>query len=220
MSAGVTDIRIPLFIKGPGIAPGTKLQQMVANIDVSPTLLELAGLQVPPIMDGQSLVPALMSGGKPGKDWRTRFASEFAEGGDQNYGIFRGAQGLYDNPDNQWRMLRVINATHNIAYIEWDREYIFNTIQFREYYDIAKDPWQQTNLWNSTAGDIQGSLHAELVNLFTCTGTRTEVSSCHARSSSPLQPPAPAPAPVPSPPPPGPSGHTCRYGSWITITTD
>eukprot|EP01047_Picozoa_sp_COSAG01_P133503 COSAG01_NODE_63512_length_279_cov_2.011111_1_plen_41_part_10 len=41
----MTDIRIPLFIKGPGIAPGTKLQQMVANIDVSPTLLELAGLQ-------------------------------------------------------------------------------------------------------------------------------------------------------------------------------
>ena len=33
------------------------------NIDISPTLLELAGIPVPPILDGQSLVPLLT--GKP-----------------------------------------------------------------------------------------------------------------------------------------------------------
>ena len=71
-----TDIRIPLFIKGPGIPAGTTLTQPVMNIDVAPTLLELAGLPVPPIIDGQSMVPLLMAAPtavSPG--WRTRFAS-------------------------------------------------------------------------------------------------------------------------------------------------
>jgi hypothetical protein len=201
-----TDIRIPLFIKGPGIPAGTTLDTLVANIDISPTLLDLAGIPVPPIMDGMSLVPLLMSGGKKDAGYRTRFASEFAEGNIQHYGIFQGADGLYDNPDNQWRMLRVLNNTHNFAYIEWDREYIFDTIQFAEFYDTKADPWQQHNLWNSTAPELQTALHAELVNLFTCTGTRDKVSNCHARSASPLLPPAPAPPPIPTPPPspPGP----------------
>ena len=198
-----TDIRIPLFIKGPGIAAGTKLDLPVMNIDISPTLLDLAGIPVPPIMDGQSLVPMLTGKPKPA-GWRTRFASEFAEGGIQHYGPFVGAAGLYDNPDNQWRMLRVMNETHDFSYTEWDREYIFNNIQFREYYNTKVDPWQRKNLWNSTAADIQGSLHAELVNMFTCTGTRTTVSNCHARSASPLLPPAPAPPPAPPGPPPRP----------------
>eukprot|EP01045_Picozoa_sp_COSAG04_P001130 COSAG04_NODE_35_length_34355_cov_13.301728_11_plen_54_part_00 len=52
------------------------------NIDIAPTLLELAGLPIPTIMDGQSAVPLLT--GKPAPHWRTRFASEFAEGGFQN----------------------------------------------------------------------------------------------------------------------------------------
>ena len=206
-----TDIRIPLFIKGPGIPAGTTLTQPVMNIDVAPTLLELAGLPVPPIMDGQSMVPLLMAAPtavsrvrQPG--WRTRFASEFAEGGFQNYGPFRGAPGLYDNPDNQWRMLRVLNDTHDIAYMEWDSEYLFNKIDFREYYNLSADPWQRENLWNSTSPDTQGALHAELVNLFTCSGSRTQVSDCHARSASPLIPPAPAPPPTPPSPAPSPPG--------------
>ena len=182
------------------------------NIDIAPTLLELASIAVPPIMDGQSLVP-LLTGKPTPAGWRTRFASEFAEGGFQTYGPFVGAAGLYDNPDNQWRMLRVMNETHDFSYTEWDREYIFNDIQFRELYDTKSDPWQRKNLWNSTAADIQGSLHAELVNIFTCTGTRTEVSSCRARSASPLLPPAPAPPPAPPapprPPPPGPPSKAC-----------
>ena len=74
-----TDIRIPLYIRGPGIAPGVTLNEMVANIDVAPTLLELAGIPVPTIMDGQSLVPLLTGGSNA--TWRTRFTSKFAEGG-------------------------------------------------------------------------------------------------------------------------------------------
>merc|ERR1711904_484746 len=117
--------------------------------------------------------PLLISGGSAETPWRTRFISEFAEGDVQTYGPFP----LYDEPQNQWRMLRVINATHNLAYIEWDQAYVFAKIDFHEYYDLAKDPWQKVNLWSSTAASVQ-SLHAELQEMYDCRGTRTQISNC------------------------------------------
>merc|ERR1711916_4471 len=110
-----TDIRVPFFIRGPGIKPGTHLSEMVANVDIAPTLLDLAGLPVPKVVDGMSMKRILT--GQQKKGWRTRFISEFAEGTTQTYG---GWAPIYDEPQNQWRMLRVINETHDIAYVEWD----------------------------------------------------------------------------------------------------
>merc|ERR1712029_439919 len=124
------------------------------------------------------MVP-ILKGRTKGHPWRTHFISEFAEGGFQTYGPFP----LYDEPQNQWRMLRVINSTHNFSLMEWDKEYVFDKIDFHEYYDNAKDPWQKVNLWNSTSKAMQESLHAELVSLYTCRGTRTKSSNCHVRAS-------------------------------------
>lgn len=51
-------IRIPFMVRGPGFPAGT-VQQPVLNIDIAPTLLELAGASVPDTVDGRSLVPFL-----------------------------------------------------------------------------------------------------------------------------------------------------------------
>jgi arylsulfatase A-like enzyme len=54
-------LRIPFIVYDPrpGAKKGAVLDQMVLNIDVAPTLMELAGLPVPKVMDGRSLVPLL-----------------------------------------------------------------------------------------------------------------------------------------------------------------
>lgn len=53
-------IRIPLLAHYPSaISPGSVCDQIVCNIDVAPTVLELAGLQPPEAMDGQSFLPLL-----------------------------------------------------------------------------------------------------------------------------------------------------------------
>lgn len=82
-----TDQRIPFFIRGPGIATGTKLDVMGVNMDIAPTLLDIAGLPVPSTMDGKSLLP-LLRGSKEEirssrENWRTRTVISFAEGVDQ-----------------------------------------------------------------------------------------------------------------------------------------
>jgi len=57
-----TDIHVPLLFTGPGIPAGTILQHMSGNVDIMPTVLDLAGGPgaVPPFVDGKSLVSLLV----------------------------------------------------------------------------------------------------------------------------------------------------------------
>jgi arylsulfatase A-like enzyme len=53
-------LRVPLIVRYPPLAqPGTHLEASVLNIDLAPTILELAGLPIPDTVQGRSLVPLL-----------------------------------------------------------------------------------------------------------------------------------------------------------------
>lgn len=53
-------MRVPLLAYCPEIIkPGTKVKQMVQNIDIAPTILQAAGLKTPDMMDGRSILPLL-----------------------------------------------------------------------------------------------------------------------------------------------------------------
>ena len=53
-----TDVRVPLLVVGPGVAPGPR-REMVSNLDLAPTLERLAGLQPAAYRSGASLVESL-----------------------------------------------------------------------------------------------------------------------------------------------------------------
>ena len=57
-------VRIPLVIAGPGVPAGAVREALAQNVDVTPTLLDLAGVPKPKGIQGLSLAPAL-SGGTP-----------------------------------------------------------------------------------------------------------------------------------------------------------
>jgi N-acetylglucosamine-6-sulfatase len=70
-------IRIPMLAYAPGlIAPGTKVKEMVQNIDIAPTLLAAAGVPVPAAakMDGRSFLPLLQGQSIP---WRDHLLYEY-----------------------------------------------------------------------------------------------------------------------------------------------
>ncbi|MGD9562878.1 MAG: sulfatase [Pyrinomonadaceae bacterium] len=53
-------MRVPLVMQLPSmIKPGSRPSEVVANIDIAPTFLELAGLRASPDMDGKSYLPIL-----------------------------------------------------------------------------------------------------------------------------------------------------------------
>jgi arylsulfatase A-like enzyme len=55
--------RVPLVMRGPGIPAGVRLRQLVANIDLAPTIVESARVQPGRLMDGRSLWPILRDAG-------------------------------------------------------------------------------------------------------------------------------------------------------------
>jgi N-acetylglucosamine-6-sulfatase len=70
-------MRVPLLGVCPKLwKPGTKLQQVVANIDVAPTILEAAGLKTPKQMDGRSFLQLAAGKLKP-SDWRRNLLYEY-----------------------------------------------------------------------------------------------------------------------------------------------
>jgi arylsulfatase A-like enzyme len=52
-------VRMPLVIRGPGVAAGSSTSKLVLNTDYLPTFMNLAGTQTPPFVDGRSLLPLL-----------------------------------------------------------------------------------------------------------------------------------------------------------------
>jgi arylsulfatase A-like enzyme len=52
-----SSIRVPTAFAGPGFEGGGQLRQLVSLVDLPPTLLDAAGLPIPPEMQGRSILP-------------------------------------------------------------------------------------------------------------------------------------------------------------------
>jgi N-acetylglucosamine-6-sulfatase len=50
---------MPFLMRGPGIKPGVSTGELASNVDIAPTILELAGASADKSIDGRSLVPFL-----------------------------------------------------------------------------------------------------------------------------------------------------------------
>jgi arylsulfatase A-like enzyme len=71
-------LNVPLMFWWPGVVPTKRIDEMVQSIDVYPTVLELARIQVPDQAQGQSLLPLMVTGESPARlGWEPRAA--FAE---------------------------------------------------------------------------------------------------------------------------------------------
>jgi arylsulfatase A-like enzyme len=55
--------RVPLLIRGPGFPQGVTPTQLVGNIDLAPTIVDLANATARRVMDGRSLVPLAQNPG-------------------------------------------------------------------------------------------------------------------------------------------------------------
>lgn len=49
-------IHIPMMVQGPGFSPGRTVPELVSLVDLPPTLLDCAGIEIPQAMEGRSLL--------------------------------------------------------------------------------------------------------------------------------------------------------------------
>jgi arylsulfatase A-like enzyme len=157
-------IRVPLAIRGPGIAPGTKVDQLVGNIDIAPTIYDMAGLSPNPQHDGRSLLP--LAEGEESTDWRKSFLIVGVSGG--HYAAAGGAEEpgtKYEQHHNPPRFDGIV--TRRYRYIE----YKSNGKTAVELYDIRLDPYEQRNMLARGDHDgLQSKLASMLLSLEGCRG--------------------------------------------------
>jgi hypothetical protein len=155
---------VPLIVRGPGIEPGQTTDQLVSTIDLGPTVLSLAGLEVTATMQGQAF---LGDQARPPREYV--YASRDRH--DTAYDMVRAAR------DKRYKYLRQYRP--DLPYLGWipyrNRHPIMEeiwrlhaagelneaqSVMFRyprpveELYDTETDPWEINNL----AGD---PAHAE-----------------------------------------------------------
>ncbi len=113
--------RTPLLVRLPGGKKGD-VAQLVQNIDYGPTFLELAGVEVPEEMHGESFLP-LLKGEKT--EWRDALYYHFYE-----YPAEHAVKRHYGVRDNRYKLI-----------------HFYNDIDSWELYDLKNDPNELNNLY-------------------------------------------------------------------------
>lgn len=142
-------IRIPMLVRYPRLAPkGKVLDELALNLDVAPTLLELAGVAIPPEMQGRSWVP-LLSGKRVA--WRSSFLAQYFF--EQGFGGTPTVVGV---------------RTANAKLIKYPGHE-----EWTELFDLVNDPFETKNLAHDPAHkELLAKLQAELEAQMKATGYR------------------------------------------------
>ncbi len=140
-------IHTPMMIRYPkAFQPGVKIDQMVLNLDVAPTLLELAGVEIPAPMQGRSVVK-LAQGNQA--DWRKDWLYEYFE--------YPAAEFVQPHRGVRTERYKFIN-------------YFLEPQEF-ELYDLQEDPRELKNLYGDPRyAAIQNHLLNRLTQLRQETG--------------------------------------------------
>ncbi len=135
-------IRVPLVIYDPGLERtqrGTRRDQVVLNLDIAPTIIDLAGTDKPDRMQGHSLLP-LLKGSVP--DWRTEFFYEHRlddrRSGGRKGSAIPQSEGVRTP---EWKYIRWFGASTLLN--------ANPTPLGEELYDLKQDPDEALNLAQS-----------------------------------------------------------------------
>jgi len=141
-------IRVPLIVIGPGVPAGRTVNHVAGLVDLAPTLLDLAGEPAPIIAagDGRSLVPLLRAEDPQKVPWRQGILIEHFGGG-APYRI-RAFAGIRSETD---------------VYVEY-------ASGEKEYYDLAKDPYQMENAASALSSATLARLSGRVLALKNCAG--------------------------------------------------
>lgn len=117
-------LRFPLLMRWPNrISPGTKVNELVQNLDFAPTLLQAADANVPTDMDGVSVLP-LLAGETP-ENWRDAIFYEYYEPMPHAVAAHRGIR------TDRWKLI------------------YFPDLDTWEFFDLQNDPDEINNLIDS-----------------------------------------------------------------------
>jgi N-acetylglucosamine-6-sulfatase len=158
--------RVPLFVRGPGVAAGAKTEKLTLNTDFAPTFAELAGVDGFPA-DGRSLTP-LLHGYEPSSPWRSsvlleklpqEVSSEEGKGKGEAKSKGKAKAKNKTGAGGQLAFEAVRTETHK--YVEYDNGEV-------ELYDPEADPYELESIHESADPALVEDLKAKLEDLKSC----------------------------------------------------
>ncbi len=164
-------IRVPLMVWGPGLPAGQRVEELALNIDLAPTIAELAGVTPPDFVDGRSLAPLLWGDPPPVSRQAVLielFAAAVEREPQPSDEILSPGEAAKDVPP--YRALRTADA----VYVEYETG-------DRELYDVRHDPYQLGNLAEEADPALIEVFSTRLAEIATCAG-----DSCRAAEDAPL----------------------------------
>ncbi|MGE5419711.1 MAG: sulfatase [Chloroflexota bacterium] len=132
--------RTPLLVTWPGVTkPETVNKDMVSNIDIPETILEMAGAPVPSDMQGMSMVQILK--GKTPSGWRKEHYYHYYE-----YPAVHSVKRHYGISTERYKLI-----------------HFYNDIDEWELFDMKKDPMEMKNVYNDPSySKVKADLHKRL----------------------------------------------------------
>lgn len=178
-------LRVPLVVRGPGIPTGQINNRLVSNVDIAPTIIQLARATPQRVMDGSSLMPLMRGMAEP---WRTALYIE-------------GALYIYSNSNSlpvpllgTYRGVR----TNDYKYVE------YNDTGEKEFYNFTSDACHKADPYelesqhaNSCEKGTMSSLQQILKQFTECSGETCWYSSSLPNPSTSIESLNSSPSSVP-----------------------
>lgn len=116
--------RTPLLMRYPGVvSPGSVNEDFVMNVDIAPTLLQMAGIRIPDDMQGESFLPLVTTKNAKGRD---AMYYHYYENGEHKVSPHFGVK------NHRYKLIRFYKRVNS-----W------------ELYDLKNDPDEMHNLYGS-----------------------------------------------------------------------
>ena len=130
-------IKVPMIVYAPGLSNGAVMEELALNIDIAPTILDFAEVEIPDQIQGKSL-KSLMEGHED--TWRIDFFCENMFMG-QNYPRMEAVR------SKRWKYIRYFDKS-------LDRHHLISLVSpllkeepiYEELYDLSMDPNEELNL--------------------------------------------------------------------------
>ena len=155
-------LRVPLLVRYPRlVAPAQVEGRPALNVDIAPTLLDFAGIDVPDQMQGRSLRPLLE--GSPPDDWRESILYSYYE----NSWAFREmAREQMTDPSFQYWTPHRVSPHRGVRTDRYKLIEYYGEGDYWELFDLQEDPGELRNLYAEPGhADLVQELQSELVRL-------------------------------------------------------
>ena len=139
-------VACPLMIYVPGVSPGV-YKGLASAVDLMPTVLDIMGQEVPPKVEGQSLLPMVQDAIGKGREFVIS-NGPFANSPDPASAV--GGKKSNDQP----------GCDTTLTTEEWS--FIYSTLAPPELYHLPSDPKQEKNIINERP-EVAGELHQLLL---------------------------------------------------------